>query len=105
MLKHRIQLAILLIIAALSPFSTASPDLWRLDSGQNWTEISPQDKFLVAVAEVKKLVNTGQVEPARLAYEKLKTDFPEIAGADLDAFIEAEMLFSEGKIHQGIQGL
>jgi len=98
MLKHRIQLTILLLIAVLTPFSAASPDLWRLDSDQNWTEISPQDKFLVAVSEVKKLVNTGQVEPARLAYEKLKTDFPEIAGADLDAFIEAEMLFSEGKL-------
>jgi tetratricopeptide (TPR) repeat protein len=97
MLNHRIQLTTLLIIAMLTPFSAASPDLWRLDSDQNWTEISPQDKFLVAVAQVKNLVNTGQVEPARRAYEKLKTEFPEIAGADLDAFIEAEMLFSEGK--------
>lgn len=97
MLKQRIQVTTLLLITALTAFSTSSAEVWRLDSDQNWAQISGQDKFLVAVAEVKKLVNTGQTEPARQAYDKLKTDFPEIAGPDLDAFIEAEMLFSEGK--------
>lgn len=97
MLKHRIQLAALLIITALTPFSTVSADIWRLDSDQNWTAISPQDKFLVAVAEVKKLVNTGQTEIARLAYEQLRKDFPQLDGPDLNAFIEAELLFSQGK--------
>jgi len=97
MLKHRIQLAVLLIIALLSTFSAAWPDVWRLDSNENWTIISPQDKFLVAVSEVKKLVNTGQTEPARLAYEQLKKDFPELDGPDLNAFIEADLLFSQGK--------
>jgi len=97
MLKHRIQLAVLLVIALLTAFSTASPDVWRLDSDQNWAAISPQDKFLVAVAEVKKLVNTGQTELARLAYEQLRKDFPELDGPDLNAFIEAELLFSQGQ--------
>lgn len=96
MLKYRIQLAALLVITLPAAFSTASPDVWRLDSDENWTTISPQDKFLVAVAEVKKLVNTGQSEPARLAYEQLKKDFPELADPDLDAFIEADLLFSQG---------
>ncbi|MHC4742464.1 MAG: outer membrane protein assembly factor BamD [Planctomycetota bacterium] len=97
MLKQRIQPTTLLLITALTAFSTSSADVWRLDSDQNWAQISDQDKFLVAVAEVKKLVNTGQTKAAREGYEKLKTDFPEIAGPDLDAFIEAEMLFTEGK--------
>ena len=99
MLKHRILLARLfggLVIALPAAFSTASPDVWRLDSDENWTAISPQDKFLVAVVEVKKLVNTGQTEPARLAYEQLKKDFPDLADPDLDAFIEADLLFSQG---------
>lgn len=96
MLKHSIQLAVLLIIVALTAFSTVSADVWRLDSEENWTTISPQDKFLVAVSEVKKLVNTGHTEPARLAYEQLKKDFPELNGPDLNAFIEAELLFSQG---------
>lgn len=97
MLRHKIQLAIPAIIAVLAAFSSASADVWRLGQDQSWVAISPQDKFLVAVAEVKKLVNTGQTEPARQAYENLKNDFPEVAGPDLDAFIEAEMLYSQGK--------
>jgi len=97
MLKHRILLAGLLAIALPAAFLTASPDVWRLDSDEKWTVISPQDKFLVAVVEVKKLVNTGQTEPARLAYEQLKRDFPEVADPNLDAFIEADLLFSQAK--------
>ncbi len=97
MLKHKILLAALLAGAFPTAFSTASPDVWRLDSDEKWTVISPQDKFLVAVVEVKKLINTGQTEAARLAYEQLKKDFPELADPDLDAFIEADLLFSQGE--------
>ncbi len=97
MLKYRIQPQALLAIALLAAFSTVSADVWRLDSDQNWAAISPQDKFLVAVAEVKKLVNTGQTELARIAYEQLRKDFPELDGPDLNAFIEAELLFSQGQ--------
>jgi tetratricopeptide (TPR) repeat protein len=116
MLKYRITLTALAAAAVLtasapsrgasattSPPRDLGPGVWRLGPDQDWKTISPQDKFLVAVAEAKKLVNTGQTESARKAYEKLKQDFPDIAGADphggaaLDAFIEAEMLYSEGK--------
>ncbi|MBN2269285.1 MAG: tetratricopeptide repeat protein [Sedimentisphaerales bacterium] len=97
MLKYTFILAALLIIGLPPAFSFPSPDVWRLDNDEKWTLISPDDKFLVAVAEVKKLVNTGQTEPARLAYEQLKKDFPELADPDLDAFIEADLLFSQGK--------
>ncbi len=83
------------IAAVLPVFSTVSADTWRLEKGQDWQAVSPEgkDKFLLAVAETKKLVNTGQTKAAREAFDKLKEDFPEIAGPDLDAFIKAEMLF------------
>jgi len=97
MLIYRILLAALLAGALPTALSTASPEVWRLDSDENWMAISPQDKFLVAVTEVKKLINTGQTEQARLAYEQLKKDFPELADPDLDAFIEADLLFSQGE--------
>jgi len=97
MLKHKILLAALLAGALPTALSTASPEVWRLDNDESWTAISPQDKFLVAVTEVKKLINTGQTEQARLAYEQLKKDFPELADPDLDAFIEADLLFSQGE--------
>ncbi len=82
----------------------AAPDTWRLDKGTDWTTVSAeQNKYLLAVAEAKRLVNTGQTEPARQAYNKLKTDFPEIAGPDVDVFLEAEMLYSEGKFTKAVR--
>lgn len=117
MLKQGIQLIALAAAAVLtasapslgasattSPPQGLGPGVWRLGQDQDWKTISPQDKFLVAVAEAKKLVNTGQAKSARKTYEKLKQDFPDIAGADLDAFIEAEMLYSEGKLTKAYRG-
>jgi tetratricopeptide (TPR) repeat protein len=98
MLKYRIRFIALVIVAISAALSTASADIWRLEKGQDWKAVSAEgnDKFLLAVAETKKLVNTGQTNAARQAFDKLKEDFPEIAGPDLDAFINAEMLFCKG---------
>jgi outer membrane protein assembly factor BamD (BamD/ComL family) len=96
--KYRIRFITLAIAAVLPALSTVSADIWRLEKGQDWKPVSAEgkDKFLLAVAETKKLVNTGQTKAAREAFDKLKKDFPEIAGSDLDAFIKAEMLFCKG---------
>ncbi len=93
--KYRTRFIALVILAVLAASSTVSADIWRLEKGQDWKPVSAQgkDKFLLAVAETKKLVNTGQTKAAREAFDKLKKDFPEIAGPDLDAFIKAEILF------------
>jgi len=86
--------------------STVSADTWRLGKDRDWKAVSAKgnDKFLLAVTETKKLVNTGQTKAARKAFDKLKTDFPEIAGPDLDAFIKAEMLFCKGKFIEAADG-
>jgi len=95
MLKYRIRFIALVVTAVSAALSTASANIWRLEKGRDWKALSAQsnDKFLMAVAETKKLVNTGQTNAARQGFDKLKKDFPEIAGPDLDAFIKAEMLF------------
>ena len=51
----------------------------------------------VAVAETKKLVDTGQTKAAQDAFDALKANFPGIAGPDLDAFIKGELYFCRGK--------
>ncbi|MHC4394570.1 MAG: tetratricopeptide repeat protein [Planctomycetota bacterium] len=78
---------------------TVSAKTWHLAQSQQWRTVSAesQDKYLLAVAEIKQLVNAGRTEAASNALIKLKEDFPEIAGLDLDAFIKAEMLFAKGK--------
>jgi outer membrane protein assembly factor BamD (BamD/ComL family) len=83
-----------------------SAETWRLGQNGDWKAVSAEgeDKYLLAVAQIKKLVNTGQTEAVSKALDKLKKDFPEIAGPDLDAFIEAEKLFSEGKFTKAVRG-
>ena len=73
-------------------------ETWRLDKDQGLKSVSQQDKYLQAVAEIKKLVDTGQKDAVRDAWNKLKQDYPEITGPDLDAFIKGEMLLTEGKL-------
>lgn len=90
----------LLLLLATQPAVLA--ETWRLQEGRDWKALSDQsqDKYLLAVAEIKKQVDMGQTEEVHKALNKLKTDFPEIAGRDLDAFIKAETLFSKGKFRK-----
>ena len=89
----------LLVFSSNLPYAVSAEDTWRLGEDQDWKPVSAdaKGKFLLAVAETKKLVNTGQTKAARKAFDKLKTDFPEIVAPDLDLFIEAELSFCKGK--------
>ena len=100
MLKYRMRFVILALAIFSAASSTVSADTWRLENGQSWKGVSAenQDKFLIEVAEAKKLVNTGQTKAARKAFDTLKKDFPEITGPDLDIFIKAELLLSQKKL-------
>jgi len=88
------------LVVLSAALSIAWSGTWRLEEGGDWKKVSPEgrDKFLMAVAEGKKLVNTGQTKAAREAFEKLKEDFPEIAGPDLDKYIKAELLLSRRRL-------
>ncbi len=90
---------VLAVILLLSALPVVGGETWRLEQGRDWKAVSDEgrDKYLLTVAQIKKLVVTGQTEEAGKAFDKLKKDFPEISGPDLDAFIEGEMLFCKGK--------
>ncbi len=74
-------------------------ETWHLEKSGDWKALgsAQQDRFLLAVAEIKQLVNTGKTEAVVQALDKLKKDFPEIVGPDLNAFMQAELLFSQGR--------
>lgn len=106
MLKSRKRIAVVLaVMSLLSVSSMISAETWHLEQDQSWkaVDVQGQDKYLLAVAQIKNLVNMGQTEAVRNALDKLKKDFPEIAGPDLDAFIEAEILFCQGKFPQAVR--
>ncbi|MHC4655323.1 MAG: outer membrane protein assembly factor BamD [Planctomycetota bacterium] len=59
-----------------------------------------QDNYQLLVAQIKKLVDTGQCKVVIKAFNKLKTDFPDITtpeSNDLGLFVEAEILRCKGK--------
>lgn len=105
MLEYRMRSVVLAVAVVLSGLSIVAADTWHLERGQSWKAVSAEgkDKFLLAVAETKKLVNTGQTKAARKAFDSLKKDFPDIAGPDLDAFIKAEMYYCRGKFTRAIR--
>jgi len=97
--EYRMRIVILGVTVVLSALSTSSAGTWRLEKGRDFKAVSAdgRDKFPVAVAEAKKLVNTGQTKAARKAYDALKKDFPEITGPDFDLFIKAEIFYCKGQ--------
>ena len=103
--EYRMRFVILAIAVVLSTLSTASAGTWRLEDDGEFKAVSAdgQDKFLVAVAEAKKLVNTGQTKAARKAYNAIKEDFPEIAGPDFDLFIKAEIYYCKVEFTKAIR--
>jgi len=104
MLKFKAQViagSAAILLAASSAFAAQT---WRLSPDGELEVLSAEkDKYLLAVSEIKKLVNTGQAKAVTLAVGQLKKDFPEIAGPDLDAFVEADILFCKGKFTKAIR--
>jgi tetratricopeptide (TPR) repeat protein len=105
MLKYRIRFVILAVVAMFSAVSMVRAGTWRLERGGDFRAVSSsgQDKFLIAVAEAKRFVNTGEESAARWAYDELKKDFPEIAGPDFDLFVKAEIFYCKGKFTKAVK--
>ena len=103
--EYRMKIVILAVTVVLSALSTSPAGTWRLEKGRDFKAVSAdgRDKFPVAVAEAKKLVNTGQTKAARKAYDALKKDFPEITGPDFDLFIKAEIFYCKGEFTKAIR--
>lgn len=85
----------LTVLGLLAPVARLRADTWQLEPGQDWKLVpsDAQDKYLRVVARTEKLIQTGQAKALAEQWQELKKDFPEIAEADLNTFIEAEILF------------
>jgi len=76
----------------------------RLDDTGVLTPVSLEDdKFLLAVSEAKKLVTAGDARAVKAAYDKLKQDYPSLAGVDYDLFVEGEVQFARGKFTPAVR--
>lgn len=80
--------------------STGNSGTFRLDSSGQLRPIDSNDKFTMAAADIKRLGQEGKSKEFKKALENLKTQFPQIGGADYDAFVKAELLFGAGKFEK-----
>jgi outer membrane protein assembly factor BamD (BamD/ComL family) len=99
-------LACLAITAGKVAYSAETPaQTWRLDDQGQWKAASgsKEEEFLLAVANLKKLADAGKPDKVKKAAKKLQTDFPQIAGADFNAFVDAEVLLAKGKLSKAVK--
>ncbi len=80
-------------------------DTWRQDAEQTWKEVSAERRasFLLALANADRFVGGGEVEQAETSFDAIRKDFPEIAGPDMDLFVEAEVNYCKGKLAKTIR--
>ncbi|UCG58483.1 MAG: tetratricopeptide repeat protein [Phycisphaerales bacterium] len=105
MAERRTQSLTAAIALVLVVSSICSAETWRLEKTDGWKSVSDgdRDRYLLAVSKTKELVSTGQAKAAKKAFDELKTDFPDIAGPDLDIFIEAEIHFCKGNYVRAVR--
>ncbi len=74
-------------------------DTYVLGADQEWTNVSdnPETQYLPEISRIKSAIAAGDAADARDALEALRRDYPDMAGPDLDAFVEAEMYFADAK--------
>jgi outer membrane protein assembly factor BamD len=93
--------AIVLLAVCKSSFSAQT---FRLtEDGLQAVEPNAGERCLLDVANVKNLLNEHKTQKAAGAIEKLKADWPQIAGSDIDAFFEAELLYCKGKFIKAVR--
>lgn len=98
-------LALSVMCVCMQPGPLQGAETLRLNGSGQWKDASStkEEEFLLRVAEMKKLVDAGQPDKVRKAIERLRADFPEIAGADFSSFTEAEMLLAKGKLTKAVR--
>ncbi|AQQ71226.1 outer membrane assembly lipoprotein YfiO [Limihaloglobus sulfuriphilus] len=70
------------------------------ESGLEDISSSSMGSFAYKQSELKKLIDSGQTRRAKDLYETLRQKYPEYSGPDAESFMEAEMLYSSGKMHK-----
>lgn len=83
------------VCVVFSCWHGAAADTWRLKGGQTWesTASGPDEQYLQAIAEIKKLVQEGEAGAARDIVKQLREEFPDRAGPDLNLFVDGELQY------------
>ncbi|MFA5554478.1 MAG: outer membrane protein assembly factor BamD [Phycisphaerae bacterium] len=105
MYKEWIPRILVLLTVFLLAGQVFSATTLKLEQGQDWKEVTsqPEDKYSLAVSELKMLVSQGKSEQIAPTVAMLKAKYPEINTPDFDLFVEAEWFYAEDKITHAVR--
>lgn len=80
-------------------------ETWRLQTNQAWQNVqdSPEGQFMMGVSQLKQAVEAGNAGEAEKAFERLKTEYPQLAGPDFNAFMDAERVYAQRRYERAIK--
>ncbi len=98
------KVVVLLSVLFLGSLAFAA-ETWTLGQDEQWQAVSenPQARYLLAVSELKELINQGKTKELANAIARLRQDYPGIAGPDLDAYLDGEKAFAAGKFTKAVR--
>jgi len=93
------------VIVLLLWCGLAYGETWHLKKDGQIQQIDAdgQGKYLLSVANIKRLAARGRTQEVIKALDQLKKDFPEVAGPDLEAFMRAELFATAGKYTKAVR--
>ncbi len=82
-----------------------SGETFRLGKDQDWetVESSEEGSFVLGVSQLKRAIEEGDLKRADEIVAGLKTEHPQLAGEDLDAYMKAERLYARRKFEDAIK--
>ncbi len=82
----------LALCVAVSCCHHAAAETWRLKGGEKLESVAddPQDPYLRAIANLKKLTKEGDIGEVKEALSQIKDEFPDRVGPDLEVFVLGE---------------
>lgn len=89
-----------MVLATLSLLAAvAAAETYHLSGENSWQNAAdtPEGEYLLAMSKIKQQLLTGKKSDVVKALEQLKSDFPEMAGAEIQAYLDAEKLYANAK--------
>jgi len=95
MWKHPTWFLGLGLCVSLSCWHSAAAETWRLKGGEKWESVAadPQEQFLHAIAEIKKLAQEKDARAVKEMLRQLRAEFPDRWSPDFELYIYGELAY------------
>jgi outer membrane protein assembly factor BamD (BamD/ComL family) len=91
---------LLIVVSLFTPVGYA--DTYYLSDENTWQSAAdtPEGEYLLELAKIKQQLMTGTKSNVVKALSQLKKDFPEMAGSEVQSYLDAEKLYAKGKLYK-----